>query len=317
MSFSDEILSLTLDDMRASAPRIANDAIDTPLLPYWGEASGDIRLKAECLQPLGSFKIRCAANALAMADAGSLRRGVATASAGNFAQGLALAAKRRDIALTVHVPDSAPANKITAITRLGAAIVRHPFARWWEIMSTRDTGADDGLFIHPVCERSVILGNATIGLELARQWPGVDTVVVPIGGGGLASGIALAFRALGREVSIIGCEVDSFAPLDAALAAGQPVSIERTQSFVDGIGSLRVLEPMWPLLRTLIDEVVTVSVDDCATAVRSLAFNNHIVVEGAGACALAAALSPRLHGKNVAAVISGGNIDRDVLLELL
>jgi len=317
MRFYDEMLSLTLSDMQASAQRIAADIIATPLLPFLGEAAAEIRLKAECLQPLGSFKIRCGANALAMADGQALQHGVATASAGNFAQGLALAAKRRDIALVVHVPESAPTSKVAAIERFGARVVRHSFSRWWEIMSTRDTGADDGLFIHPVCERSVVLGNSTIGLELARQWPDVDTVVVPIGGGGLASGIALAFRALGRKVSIVGCEVDSFAPLSAALAAGQPVTIERVASFVDGIGSLRVLEEMWPLLRTVIDEVVTVSVDDCAAAVRSLAFNNHIVAEGAGACALAAALSPRFNGKNVAAVISGGNINRDILLDLL
>lgn len=317
MDFADRITALTLDDMEAAARRIAGDILATPLLPFHGEAPADIRLKAECLQPLGSFKIRCASNALASAAPDLLEKGVATASAGNFAQGLALAARRRRIPATVHVPESAATNKTAAIERLGAAIVRHPFEAWWEIMATRETGRDDGLFLHPVCEPAVILGNATIGLELARQWPEVEAVIVPIGGGGLATGIALAFRALGRRVSIIGCEVETFAPLAAAFFAGEPVTIERKPSFVDGIGSFRVLDPMWPLLKSLVDEVVTVPVEECAAAVRSLAFANHLVAEGAGACALAAAMMPRFANVKVAAVISGGNIDRDTLVALL
>ncbi|HVW71254.1 MAG TPA: pyridoxal-phosphate dependent enzyme, partial [Steroidobacteraceae bacterium] len=169
---------------------IRDDIIHAPLLPYAG-AGGRIRLQAECLQPLGSFKIRAAASALQQLDSTLLERGVATASAGNFAQGLALAARRRGVVLTVHFPDSAARVKVNALRTLGARVVEHSFADWWRIMTSRETGGADGTFIHPVCEPAVILGNGTIGLELAQAWPELDTVVVPFGGGGLATGIAL------------------------------------------------------------------------------------------------------------------------------
>ena len=306
----------SLADFTAAARRIGGDAIRTPLLQH-STGARSIRLKAECLQPFGSFKIRCATNALAMLDPGAMRQGVATASAGNFAQGLALAAQRRGVALTVHVPDTAAAVKLAAISSLGARIVTHSFAQWWQIMSTRDTGAQDGVFIHPVCETAVILGNGSIGLELAEDWPELDTVVIPVGGGGLASGIALALRALERKVRIVACEIETAAPLAAAFAAGAPVRVERQPSFVDGIGSNCVLAEMWPLLRSLIDEVIVVSVRDAEAAVRELAFHQHVVAEGAGATALAAAMSPRCGGSNVAAVISGGNLDSARLCAIL
>ena len=306
----------SLGDFSAAARRIANDVIRTPLLPH---VSGErtIGLKAECLQPFGSFKIRCATNALATLDANATRQGVATASAGNFAQGLALAAQRRGVALTVHVPDTAPQVKLAALRSLAAKIIAHSFADWWQIMSTRNTGADDGVFIHPVCEPAVILGNGSIGLELAEQWPQLDTVVIPIGGGGLACGIALALRACGRKTRIVGCEIETAAPLAAAFAAGAPVRIERQPSFVDGIGSNSVLVQMWPLLQSLIDEVIVVSVADAESALRELALRHHLIAEGAGAVALAAALSSQCRGQQVAAVISGGNIDTVKLCQIL
>lgn len=310
------VTAASLADFTAAADRIRSDAIRTPLLPH-SHGSRSIRLKAECLQPFGSFKIRCATNALAMLDADATRQGVATASAGNFAQGLALAAKRRGIALTVHVPDNAAAVKIAAIRSLGATIVPHPFTDWWQIMSTRQTGAPDGVFIHPVCEAAVILGNGSIGLELAEDWPQLDTVVIPIGGGGLASGIALALRALQRKVRIVACEIETAAPLAAAFKAGAPVRIEREPSFVDGIGSNSVLAEMWPLLKSLVDEVIVVSLKDAEAMVRELAFRHHLVAEGAGATALAAAMSARCGGNNVAAIISGGNLDSARLCAIL
>src|SRR5512142_2537287 len=229
---------------------IRGDIIHAPLLPYAGPGSR-IRLKAECLQPLGSFKIRAAASALQQLDLTRLERGVATASAGNFAQGVAQAARRRGVALTVHVPDTAARVKVNNLRALGAQVVEHSFADWWQIMSTRDTGAADGIFIHPVCEPAVILGNATIGLELADEWPELDTVVIPFGGGGLSSGIALALKARSRRVRVIACEIETSTPLAAAFAAGKPVRVERHPSFVDGIGSNSVLDEMWPLVREL------------------------------------------------------------------
>lgn len=305
-----------LADFEAARRRIASEVLRTPLLPFLSEAGRTVRIKAENLQPLGSFKLRCGANVLGAYGDGPPSR-IATASAGNFAQGLALAARRRNIGLTVHVPETAAGVKLDAVKRLGAAIVRHPFPAWWEIMMTRRTGAQDGVFVHPVCERDVIIGNGTIGLELAEDWPEVDTVVVPVGGGGLICGIALALRACGRTVRMVGCEVATSTPLAAAFEAGRPVRVAREPSFVDGIGSNGVLPEMWPLLQALVDDVIVVSLEDVRAALRALAANNHVIAEGAGAAALAGALSGRAAGRNVAAVISGGNIDFPVLAELL
>ncbi|HET6630374.1 MAG TPA: pyridoxal-phosphate dependent enzyme [Woeseiaceae bacterium] len=310
------LFAATDAEFRDAAAHIAADAVRTPLLPFPAGNGRSIRLKCENLQPLGSFKIRAGASAVAMFGEGP-PAAVATASAGNFAQGLTLAARRRGMAVTVHAPETAARVKVAAMEALGARVVEHPFERWWEILSTRDTGADDGAFVHPVAERGVVLGNGTIGLELAEDWPDLDTLVVPFGGGGLVSGIALALRVLGVPARIIACEAETSTPLAAAFAAGHPVRVERKPSFVDGIGSNSVLEEMWPLLRELVDDVIVVSVAEIRTAVRALATQSHVVAEGAGAAALAAALSPTCGGHNVAAVISGGNIDAARLAEIL
>jgi threonine dehydratase len=188
---------------------------------------------------------------------------------------------------------------------------------WMRIAMSRETGADDGHFIHPVCDPAVIRGNGTIALELAEDWPEIDTVVVPVGGGGLAVGIALALRALGRAVRIVACEAEGAAPLDAARRAGHPVTIIREPSFIDAVGSSTVLEAMWPLLHDLVDEVVVVPVADVRTALRQLAGRHHLIVEGAGALSLAAAMSPQLAGRKSAAILSGGNIDPALLGRIL
>ena len=295
---------------------IGDDAIRSPLLPFRG-GGRDIRVKAECLQPYGSFKIRAAATVLAGHSSEQLAGGVACTSAGNFGQGLAYACARRKVALTVHAPDHAAQVKLDAMRELGATVELHAFDEWWRILSTRDTGADDGLFIHPVCEPGVIVGNGTIGLELAEDWADFDTVVVPVGGGGLICGIALALRSLGRTARIVACEVETSAALSAAMAAGHPVSIDRKDSFVDGIGSSRVLDEMWPLLRELVDEVIVVSVDEAEQGVRLAAERNHLIVEGAAGVALAAAASPACPAERVAAILSGGNIDHRQLCRIL
>jgi threonine dehydratase len=321
-SFLDAVLASSLEDFVAAAQRIRSDAVRSPLLPFESrpfESLGErtIRLKAENLQPFGSFKIRCGTNALAALPDSSLAKGVATASAGNFAQGLALAASRRSIPVTAHVPESAAGIKLEALEKLGVSIVRHSFADWWSICSTRATGANDGVFIHPVSEVEVIRGNGTIGLELAQDWPELDTVVVPFGGGGLSSGIALALRAAKRRVRVIACEAETSTPLASAKRAGQPIQVERRPSFIDGIGSTSVLAEMWPLLERLIDDVIVVSLEEAKAAVRTLALRSHLIVEGAAGVALAAALSPRCGGRNVAVILSGGNIDPARLREIL
>ena len=280
----------------------------TPCLPF-KNATRTINLKAECLQPLGSFKIRAAANAIESTDKKLLHDGIITASAGNFGQGIAQAGKNRGLPVHVFVPNTAPQVKLESLINLGATIEKISFEDWWEIMITRSTGRK-GCFIHPVSELSVILGNGGIGLEILSQIPNVDTIIVPVGGGGMISGIALAIKALKKKnVRIVACEIESSTPLFSAKKAGKPIKVERGVSWIDGIGSTGVLEEMWPLLDQLVDDVVVVSHSDAETALRELALKSHLVSEGAGAVALAAALNVKFTGSKVVSVISGGNID--------
>ena len=301
-------LGWSLAELEAARERLPSVVVRTPLLQ---DPSG-IHLKPELLQPLGSFKIRCAANAIAALPSGV--RAISTASAGNFAQGLSWIGRKNDLRVTVHVPESAPAIKRTAIARLGGTVIVHCFARWWEMLTESATGMDDGVFVHPFADAAVIMGDASIGLEIHDDLPEVDTVLVPFGGGGLAIGIALALRARGSHARAIACEVSTAAPLAAAMAAGEPVSIAREPSFVDGIGSLRVLDPIWPLARALLADVAVVSPQEAAAALRDLAAATGLIAEGAAAVAYAAAR--RYPGRRVA-VLTGRNIDFAVACRLM
>ena len=267
------------------------------------------------MQPTGSYKIRGATNALrARLEAGETLGAIVTASAGNFGQALARAATSLGLPCIIHVPDNAARVKVGNLKRMGAEVREHSFDDWWRIMQTRETG-DDGAFFHPVCEREVIAGAGTIGAEIAEDLPDVETVLIPIGGGGLASGIAQAVKARRPTCRILAVETDTALPLKAALHAGAPVTVERTPSFVDGMGSTRVLDPMWPLLRRLIDDVVVVSLAEVEAAIRTLAAEHHVIAEGAGAAALAAAAN--LPAGNKVAIVSGGNLDPAELRRIL
>jgi threonine dehydratase len=316
-TFFQAVMRSSLRDFEAARARMGANVMPTPLLHLDWSGQRCIRLKAENLQPLGSFKIRCGSNVIGLLDAESARRGLVTVSAGNFAQGLALAANRRGVPVIAHVPEGAPAVKVKKLRSLGVTVVHQSPTEWWRIASTRDTCGSDGTFVHPVCDPSVVHGNGVIALELAEQWPQIDTVVVPFGGGGLATGIAMAFRALGKPVRIVACEVEGSAALSAARLADTPVTIEHQRSFVDGIGSSRVLDEMWPVARALVNDVIVVSVQEVKDALRTIVSRHHMVVEGAGAAALAAAVSARCGGTNVAAILSGGNIDPAVLCSIL
>ena len=258
VSIAEAALQLKLKDFEEAAHRISNDVIQTPLLPF--ECSDrKLMLKAECLQELGSFKIRAGANAIETANEEDLRNGVVTASAGNFGQGVAKAAQNRGLPVHVIVPDTAAKVKVQALLDLGARVTSVPFSEWWQVMMTRSSGLD-GYFIHPVAELEVIIGNAGIGLEIALKCPDVDIIVVPVGGGGMISGIALAMKALRKKPQIISCEIESSTPLKSAKSIGKPVKVERGKSWVDGIGSTSVLPEMWPLLDVLVDDVIVVSI---------------------------------------------------------
>jgi threonine dehydratase len=300
------------DEIAAARRRIDGAAIRTPLVPAQG---GGLWLKLECLQPTGSYKIRGATNALkARVEAGGELRSVVSASAGNFGQAIVAAAKQLGLEAVIHVPDTAARVKIENLERQGARVKTHTFEGWWRIMESRETG-DEGTFFHPVCEREVIVGAATIGAEIVEDLPDVDTVLIPVGGGGLASGIAQGVRQARPGCRILAVETDTSLPLHAALAAGEPVTVERQPSFVDGIGSTRVLEAMWPLLSRLVDDVLVVTLAEVEQAIRRLAAEHHVIAEGAGAAAFAA--SAQLDPQRTVAIVSGGNLDWSELRRIL
>jgi threonine dehydratase len=304
MAAPDLLTPLSPDEIDDARRRIAGTALRTPLVPA---ADGRTWLKLECLQPTGSYKIRGATNALrARIEAGETPEAIVSASAGNFGQAIVAAAAALGLKAVIHVPDKAARVKVDNLRRLGAEVREHDFADWWRIMETRETG-DPGTFFHPVCEREVIAGAATIGAEIVEDLPDVEAVLVPIGGGGLACGIAQAIKARRPGCRLIAVETDTALPLTAARAAGAAVSVERVPSFVDGMGSTRVLDAMWPLLERWVDDVVTVSLAEVEAAIRTLAASHHVIAEGAGAAALAAAAKTRFTRQ--AAIVSGGNID--------
>jgi threonine dehydratase len=297
-----------LDEIRAAAERIRGEAMRTPLLPIEAEGAV-IHLKLENLQPIGSFKLRGAINSVATLREERLEQGLSTASAGNMARAVAWLARRHGIPATVMVPDSAPAAKLEPVRALGAQVIPVPFAEWWRVMEQGGHPDLPGAFLHPCASRPMIAGDGTIGLELVEDLPEPDAVVVPFGGGGLASGIACAVKALRPNVRVFAAEVEGAAPLAAALAAGRPVEIERQASFVDGIGSGTVLSAMWPLVSSVLDGSIVVSLEQVASAMRLLASLGRVVAEGAGAASLAAGLTGQAGDGPVVAVISGGNID--------
>jgi len=308
---------VTLADIRSARERLAGLAVRTPLvrLPL-PDVDGELWLKLENLQPIGSFKIRGAGNAMLLAGRDRLSRGAYTASAGNMAQGVAWSARQLGVPCTVVVPEHAPETKVDAVARLGGRVVKVPFDRWWQTMVEHSYPGIEGLFVHPVSDPAVVAGNGTIGLEILDDLPDVETVLVPFGGGGLSSGIATAIRALRPNAKVFGCEVETSTPLTAALAAGGPTRVARQPSFIDGIGGNGVLEDMWPLVSTLLSGALVASVDQIAAAVRLLAERARVIAEGAGAAPLAAALAHNVRGKTVC-VVSGGNIDSAKLAMIL
>ena len=308
---------ISLTEIRAARERIADAAICTPLVRLNVDGSGEIYLKLENLQPIGSFKIRGASNRMALASPAELERGVWTASAGNMAQGVAWNARRLGVPCAVVVPEGAPATKLDAIKRLGARVIPVPHDEWFETFRTRRRDGLDGLFVHAFSDDAVMAGNGTIGLEIIEDLPDVDAVVVPFGGGGLSCGIASALRALRPQTKVYAAEVATSAPLSASLAKGEATSIEHKRTFVDGIGGPRVFPEMFALARELVDGSLVSSLDEVATAVRLLVERNRVVAEGAGAASVAAAVGGKAGAGKIVCIVSGGNIDSSVLAVIL
>jgi threonine dehydratase len=309
--------SPTLGDVRSARDRIAGAIVRTPLVRLQVEAPAEIYLKLETLQPIGSFKLRGALNAVRAMPVAALHDGVYTTSAGNMAQGLAWAARDIGVACRIIAPDHIPQTKIDAIARLGATVKKVPFAEWWKALSEHGAAGEPGKFIHPGADADVIAGNATIGLEILEDLPELDAILVPYGSGGLACGIASAVHALWPDVKVYAAELEGRAPFAAALAAGRPVTIDYTASFVDGIGGKSVLEEMWPLAREQLAGSFTASLPQVADAVRLLAERARVIAEGAGAASVAAALAHDVGARRIVCVVSGGNIDAARLVTIL
>jgi threonine dehydratase len=309
---------IPVEEIEAARERIAGSVLRTPVVRLGvQEAPAEIYLKLENLQPTGSFKVRGAGNALALADPGAVADGVWTASAGNMAQALAWHAKRRGVACTAVVPDTAPATKLEGVRRLGGAIEKVSFEEWFELFRTRRRDDMKGLFVHPFSDHAVMAGNGTVGLEILEDLPDVDAVVIPYGGGGLSCGIASAVRALKPETRIYAAEVATGAPLAPSLSAGEPVDVQFTPSFVDGAGGPFVFPEMLSLAARLFDGSLVVDVPDVARAVQMMAERNRLIAEGAGALPVAAALEGKAGGGKIVCVVSGGNIDSTKLATIL
>jgi threonine dehydratase len=304
-----------LAEIEAARERIAGAAVRTPLLRLHVEAPAEIYLKLENLQPVNSFKIRGATNAVMLAPEKARRTGLVTASAGNMAQGVAWTARELGVPATIAVPEHAPQAKLAAIERLGGRVLKLPYDDWWNAIVTSRVDGVEGLFVHPVQDPGVIAGNGTIGLEVLDDLPSPDAVVIPYGGGGLTVGIASAVKALRPGTRIFTAEPATAAALAAAFAAGKPTDVDYQASFVDGSGSRRVLDTMWPQVAPLVDGALSIPVAEVAAAVRLLAERARVIAEGAGALALAAALSGRAGPGKVVCIVSGGNINLSTLAE--
>ena len=318
MATGQKNISVSLQDIKDAQQRIKGKVNRTPLIRFYGDdLPGEIYLKPENLQPIGSFKLRGAYNAMNTADKSLLKDGVYTASAGNMAQGVAWNAKMMNIPCTVIVPDHAPQIKLNAITRLGARFIKVPFNDWWQVLVTRKFEGMKGLFVHPVSDPPVIAGNGTIGLEILEDLPDVNAVIVPYGGGGLISGIATAVKAIKPDIKIFASEVETAAPLAPSLAAGRPVKVEYIPSFVDGMGSGGLLDEMWPLVGKLVDGSIVLSLKQIADAIKLLIERSRVIAEGAGGSSFAAALTGKAGAGKIVCVISGGNIDTEKLIKIL
>ena len=313
-----EVKPVGIAQIDAARERIKDLSLVTPLLGCDIAPPGKtIRLKLENLQPIGSFKIRPIANAVLSKNRAELNAGIYTTSSGNSALGVAWMARRLGINATAVVPANAPEAKLQKLRRLGTRIDMRPNDVWWRAIEAGTLDDQAGTYIDAVRDPASLAGDATIGVEILEQWPEVDAILVPFGGGGLASGIACAVRALRPEIKIIACELASAHPLQTAFEAGAPSPTAHDAGFVSGVGYGSVLPEMWPLVRSMVDEVVTVSLEQVAQTIKLLAEHNRIVAEGAGALSVAAALAAQYSSSRVCAVISGGNIDSDVLAAIL
>lgn len=301
----------TLEEIRSAAERIRGTAVRTPLVRLEGTARPEVWLKLENLQPINAFKLRGAANAIALLPEAERSRGVWTVSAGNAGQGVAYAARQAGVPATVLVIDTAPETKLRRMRDLGARLVPASFDACWSAMDAREYPGIEGTFVHPFDGHDFIAGNGTTGLEVMEDLPGARVVAAAVGGGGLSSGIGAAVKALAPEVRVVGVEPETASPAALSYLEGGPRPFPKwTASFVDGAGGKSLFPRMWERMRQVVDEIVVVDLDEVQDAMRVLAERARVIAEGAGALSVAAALTGKLGTEGpVVAVISGGNVD--------
>jgi len=310
---------ITLDEVRAAQKRIASTILRTPLVRLeLGQGFPDIRLKLENLQPINAYKLRGAANAVALLSDAERKRGVWTISAGNAGQGVAYAARQAGVPCTVVAIETAPAAKIERMRALGAKLVLVPYEVAWKALDERAYAGVEGTFVHPFDDHDFIAGHATMALEILEDAPDTQAVIAAIGGGGLITGIGSALKALQPKIKIFAVEPETAAPFAESFAADAPqVFTDWKASFVDGAGGQSVFPRMWQRMKPVVDGALVVSLDETRNAMRLLAEKSRIVSEGAGALSVAAALSGKAGQGPIVAIVSGGNIDLAKFSELI
>ena len=310
---------IALAEIEAARARIAGTIVRTPLVRLeLGPSGPDIRLKLENLQPINAYKLRGAANAVAMLSEAARRKGVWTISAGNAGQGVAYAARQAGVACTVVAIETAPAAKIERMRALGARLVLVSYEVAWRALDDHAFPGVEGTFIHPFDDHNFIAGHGTMGLEILEDAPDVQAVVAGIGGGGLITGLGSAIKQLAPQVRIFGAEPETAAPAARSFASGAPqVFAEWQASFVDGAGGKSVLPRMWERMRPVVDGSIVVTLEQTRRAMRLLAEKSRVIAEGAGALGLAAALTGDAGKGPIVAIVSGGNIDLKKFCEIL
>src|SRR5688572_7136374 len=310
---------IELEEIQAARERIAETIVRTPLIRLeLGPKYPDIRLKLENLQPINAYKLRGAANAIAMLSDDERKRGVWTISAGNAGQGIAYAARKAGISCTVVAIETAPVSKLDRMKALGATLVTVPFDVAWKAMDERAYPGVEGTFVHPFDDHNFIAGHGTMGLEILEDAPDTAAVIAGIGGGGLITGVASAVKALAPAVKVWGAEPETAAPAARSFEMGSPqVFTEWKASFVDGAGGKSVFPRMWERMKPLVDGVIVVSLEETRQAMRLMAERARVIAEGAGALGLAAALTGKAGRGPIVAIVSGGNIDMEKFTELM
>ncbi len=309
---------IQLSEIREARKRIAQTIVRTPLIRLeLGPDFPDIRLKLENLQPINAYKLRGAANAVALLSDSERERGVWTISAGNAGQGVAYAARQARVPCAVVVIETAPKSKLDRMRALGAKLLPVPYEVAWKTLEERSFYGAEGTFIHPFDDDNFIAGHGTMGLEILEDAPDTAAVIASIGGGGLITGVGSAIKALKSEIKIFGVEPETAAPAALSFKMGSPqVFKEWKASFVDGAGGQSAFPRMWERMKPVVNDYFVVSLEETRQAMRLMAEKTRVISEGAGALPLAAALRGEAGKGPIVAIVSGGNIDLNKFCEL-